>query len=600
MQTILLIDSCALTRDCLSTILRAKGFRVQSAAQIAQAKTMIAKRPPDLILTEIRLPDDNALNLMRWINETPTVSSTRVCLLTNAAAKKPIMEAIELGASKVMLKSKFTVSSFLDTISALFETPPAQSGTGSATPDQTPELCFPIPEPAPDPTLALKVIKPVLTRKQLQDRLEEFGDLCALPEPIACLLEAIDTPETTIEQVAELLKMDQTIAMKVMRIANSSTYARGEQTTTLKDAVLRIGLEHLRELVAGLGMIDQFTGEGHSIDASGELDPVLLWTHALGVAVCSSKIATRCPGIDPETVFTGALLHDIGRMILIQTLPELYPRVLEAAHSMGVALELAEKRMLLSDHTSISQSMLIAWNLPKDLVEAIANHHIAPSKIAVRCPKNQNLVAAIALGNQMVHAMGIGSSGNRVISPTEDLFELLEVPELSVGSLVDGLEEEIELMRSLVYSSSDNQSPAPIRSQSDAPAFDRAFHPLYITMSPEHDAIGHWVMSHSDAQEHPEPNIVIVHLRQARDRQALSEKLETALASCKSDSVTSALPILMLSHTGKIALPEDLLRQHPSLHLMTPFSVLHFEQRVNHLLNGNIRPIEGWGARTAA
>ena len=98
MQTILLLDSCTLTRECLTTILRAKGYRVQSTAMIAQAKTMIAKRPPDLIITEVRLPDDNVLNLMRSLKADPNSSKIKVCLLTQAAAKKPIMEAIGLGA----------------------------------------------------------------------------------------------------------------------------------------------------------------------------------------------------------------------------------------------------------------------------------------------------------------------------------------------------------------------------------------------------------------------------------------------------------------------------------------------------------------------
>lgn len=58
--------------------------------------------------------------------------------------------------------------------------------------------------------------------------------------------------------------------------------------------------------------------------------------------------------------------------------------------------------------------------------------------------------------------------------------------------------------------------------------------------------------------------------------------------------------MLILSPTGKAALPEDILTRHPSMHLMTPVSVLHFEQAVNHLLNGMIRPQKNWTSHNAA
>jgi putative nucleotidyltransferase with HDIG domain len=608
MHTILLIDSCPLTRECLATILRAKGYRVQSTSLISQAKIMIAKRSPDLIITEIRLPDDNALNLMRTLNADLYAAKIRVCLHTQAAAKKPIMEAIGLGACKVMLKSKFTIAGFLEQVSSLLtQDRPAQSGPAGPASDQgsgANEIRYALPLAAQDPALSLKDIKPIISRAQLNDRLEELTELQTLSEPITRLLQAIDSPEAEIDQVADLLKMDQAIAMKIMRIANSSTYARGEQTVTLKDAVLRIGLEHLRELVVGIGVIDALNSTENKMDGSIiSFDHQLFWEHALGVAVCSSKIAMNCGGVNPEMAFTAAILHDIGRVMLIQALPELYPQVIDTSHRLGVGLELAEKRMLLTDHTTIAQTMLHAWNLPKDLVDAIANHHCPPSKLASVCSKNTKIAAVIELANRMVHAMGIGSSGNRSILGTEELFGILESPELSIESITDGFDAQINEMRSLIYKSTSGTDLAMPISKPNSPVFDRAFHPVYISMEPEFDAIGHWIMDHGDehgSDEHPGPNIIIIHARQARDRQALTEKLTQAQENLTSGSGTQRLPVLILSASGKTSLADEALTRHPSMHLKTPFSVSHFEQAVNHLLNGMIRPIENWAPHNAA
>lgn len=607
MHTILLIDSCPLTRECLSMILRAKGNRVQSATLISQAKTMISKRPPDLIITEIRLPDDNALNLMRHLRNDHSALKIRVCLLTQAAAKKPILEAIELGVCKVMLKSKFTVSGFLDQVHSIGLNKIHSHHEPAAEQAREPsEVRYSLPMPAEDPALLLKTIKPIISRSDLNEKLEEITDLNALSEPIARLIEAIDSPEAEIEKIADLIKMDQTIAIKVMRIANSSTYARGEQTVTLKDAVLRIGLEHLRELIIGIGIIDRLGVKSSAADEpEGRFDHHLLWEHALCAAVCSSKIAQLCEGVNPEAAFTAAILHDIGRVIALQALPEHYPRVLSTAHKLGVGLELAEKRMLLTDHTTVAQTILHAWNLPKDLIDAIAHHHCVPNKLPTECPKNTKLAAIVELGNRMTHALGIGSSGNRTISPTEDLFELIGSPELTIGTLKQGLADQIRDMRSLIFvPTAEDRSPIA-KNNTQHPAFDRAFHPLYITMAPEHDAIGQWVMSHGDSAETDGavvPNIAIVHAHHARDRQNLAEKLAEAQLRIASELGSGAqpIPVLILSSTGKIALPDETLTRHPSLHLMTPFSVLHFEQAVNHLLNGMVRPQENWTPRKAA
>lgn len=597
MKTILILDSCTLTRECLSTILRAKGYRVQSSAMIAQAKAMIAKRPPDLIITEIRLPDDNVLNFMRSLKGDPSCAKTKVCLLTQAAAKKPIMEAIELGVCKVMLKSKFTVAGFIEQIGAIGAAAAAQSNSASTQePQASIKLSFPVPTPAKDPSLALKEVKPIIARAALKERLEEMEELCTINPSISSMLQAIDSPDTEIEEVADMVKMDQTVAMKVMRIANSIEYARGEQTMTLKDAIIRIGLEQLRILISGIGIVENLKED----QSAGPLDHTAFWDHALAVAACSQKIATQCKGVNPEVVFTAAILHDVGRVILQQVLPEEYAQVLETADKLGVGLDLTEKRMLLSDHTTIGQSILGSWNLPKELVDAVGNHHCEPSKLSTMCPKNTQIAAIVELSNRIIHAMGIGCSGNKILSATEDLFPFLDIEEgISLEFITQDLQENIIQMRASIYpSDSTNQDSISL---APAPVFDRAFHPLYISMNPEHDAIGHWINTNADESDSGQlPNIAIIHARLPKDKQDLIDKLEAELAKHEFDSTAQPIPLLILSPNGRTALQDSTLSAHPTQILMTPFSILHFEETVNHLLNGMVRAIEPRTMRNAA
>jgi|GEM_PF-6505623 len=595
MHTILLIDSCPLTRECLSAILRAKGYRVQSCALISQAKSMITKNKPDLVISEIRLPDDNAINLMRTLQSEPDGSKIKFCVLTQAAAKKPILEAIELGAIKVMLKTKFSIAGFLAQIEEIFSAP---SGSGNSQSDVSlpSETRYPIPMPALDPALQLKDIKPIVTRKYLSEKLDELEDLCTMSEPISRLIQEIDSPENNLEEIADILKLDQAIAMKVMKIASSSVYSRSEATQTLKDAVVRIGLEQLREIVVSVGVIDKMT----TISSSHvSLDPIAFWEHSLCVALCSSKIAARCNGIQSEVAFTAAILHDIGRQVLVQTMPEAYTQVLQCAQQLGIGLDQAEKRMMLCEHTSIAQNLLHSWNLPKDLVEAIGHHHELPSKLSTVCPKNAQLAATVSLANCLTHAYSIGDSGNHLITASEELISLLEIEDFSIRELFDGLSEELCTLRALFFSSESNGSLNNSLSSAPAPMFDQSFRPIYITMNEDHDAIGHWVNSIRDSSMEP-ANVAIVHLRQPKDRLVLASKLEAALSPVEtSNSAMQKIPLLMLSPTGKTALADEIITARPSLHLRTPISRPDFERAINMLLNGTVRPDEGWSGRRA-
>ncbi len=608
MQTILLIDSCPLTRECLSAVLRAKGYRVQITSQIAQARTMITKRPPDLIITEIRLPDDNVLNLMRTMKNDPNLNKVKVCLLTQAAAKKPILDAIALGACKVMLKSKFTIVGFIEQVDSILTAPnlAAVSGADAShdSEDQSStQLRYPLPMPAEDPALALKEIKPIMSRAELKAIIDELPELGTFQESIDQALRAIEAPDTEIDQVADLIKADQTIAIKVMRVASSSVYAREEPTLTLKDAIIRIGLENLREIITEIRIMDTDPGMVKSSDEHS-IDLIRFWEHAIAVALCSARISEHVSGIQAETAYTAALLHDIGRLIMQQGIGARYNEAIKYSRSLGVGLEHAEKRLFLSDHTVIAKSVLGGWNIPKEIMSAIAHHHLPVAQIEKTCPKESEFVTIVGLADRIVHALGIGCSGNQTVSPTEDFFELLgDNEQLNIHQLTEGLIESVQALRNKILPSSTEKCVRSGSQQIGSPVFDQSFQPMYISMNKDHDAIGHWVESHRDAVEEgapiPAPTIAIVHIRHARDRQALADRLKEQLATVARETGSQPLPLLLLSPTGKSGLPDETMSLHPTMHLMTPFSVLHFEQAANKLLTGAVRPLESWATKPA-
>ena len=129
MPSVLILDGCPLTRECLSMLLRAEGFKVLAVPDSAQAKAQLSKRAPDLLLCELVAPDGSTLGLLRSIKQDKRLSKMRTCVLTNIAAKTPLTQAVEAGVSALMLKSRFSFKALVRQLNELAEKATKKDGT---------------------------------------------------------------------------------------------------------------------------------------------------------------------------------------------------------------------------------------------------------------------------------------------------------------------------------------------------------------------------------------------------------------------------------------------------------------------------------------
>lgn len=231
----------------------------------------------------------------------------------------------------------------------------------------------------------------------LIDRLREGKlELPLLPDVAMQVLSMARARDADAHKLADVLQRDQTLAGHVLRLANSAAHAARVPIVSLQQAISRLGLGTLRDMVVAV------TVRGKVFAVAGCADLVRpMWTHALAVGYWAKEIA-RHRRDNVESAFLCGLLHDIGNPVVLQAIQEIqrdqqvrYPRrVLESAmqHFHGV----------------VGGALVGGWNMPEAVIESIYYHH---DYRAAGAPKPMAMV--VQLADLLSEWIGIGHGVTR-------------------------------------------------------------------------------------------------------------------------------------------------------------------------------------------
>ncbi len=252
----------------------------------------------------------------------------------------------------------------------------------------------------------------------LDSIIDKVKTLPPAPRILPELLAVLRQENATAEQVVRLILFDPALTAQVLRRCNSAHFGFAEPVQDLHPAVMRIGMGEIYRIVASvvgertLGSAQQAYGI-----RQGEL-----WTHCAVTAVAAKTIAHELGG-DESIVFTAALLHDIGKLVLSTAMAETFDKVVAETEKSQVSFIEAEKSILGVEHAEIGGRLLQRWNFPDNLVRAVRHHHDP----ALAKPAEQ-LAAYVHLGDVLAHTLGhsYGHQTNAVRCHPEAL-DILEV-----------------------------------------------------------------------------------------------------------------------------------------------------------------------------
>lgn len=208
----------------------------------------------------------------------------------------------------------------------------------------------------------------VESSRALDKIVSSIGELPATPAIIASLMGLTSDLNADIDKISQAIMTDQSLTARVLKLSNSSFYGRAKEINSLKEAVILLGFKTLRSLVVAASTHGLYTSTG------GE-DHNKLWEHTLAAAIASRVIAKILNHPQIEEAFIAGLLHDIGKLVLLQKKEKDYKEIIRTVEeSKGKFIE-AEDEKFGFNHTDAGLLVLHKWSFPTDLINAVFEHH---------------------------------------------------------------------------------------------------------------------------------------------------------------------------------------------------------------------------------
>ena len=223
-------------------------------------------------------------------------------------------------------------------------------------------------------------------------------DLPPMPHVVGQALSLIADPESSLEELAEVLAQDQSLLAMIIRVSNSALYNTGQEITSLQTAITKLGVNIVRSLVITASTHSVFPKDDAKIGAFGKA----LWGHSKECGLAARRLALHIGYADPEEAFVGGLLHDLGRLAILMGYPDEFAEIDELNSSGRQGLIEAEQQLLGFDHTVIGQMLVQKWQMPAALLACVEQHH-RPGETANRF---RTLVNIMAMADHLSRQVG--------------------------------------------------------------------------------------------------------------------------------------------------------------------------------------------------
>ncbi len=269
--------------------------------------------------------------------------------------------------------------------------------------------------------------------------LEKLNDIPTLPVVATRVTELINDPNSSSGDIADVLKKDQVLTAKVLKLINSPYYGIPGEVTDVKRALAYLGFNTLAQLVLSISVISVFKENNSRFSLQS------FWKHALGTAVASEVIAKKIGYAKPEECFTCGLLHDIGKIVLLKIAPEEFMGVVNLAEKEKISFFEAERRLEVPSHGYLGEYIADKWRLPMVIRMSIRYHHTDVSQMETILESMKRVVQTVSLANQIVVKENIGYSGNAsggLVTP--EALTTLGLTENDVQPIVERVQNDFD------------------------------------------------------------------------------------------------------------------------------------------------------------
>ena len=232
-------------------------------------------------------------------------------------------------------------------------------------------------------------------KREIISKMKSFPSMSGIA---AKVLNLLDNPDSSAAQVEQLLKQDPSLTANLLKLTNSAYFGIPSKVGSVRHAIAMLGWKRLSKLVlaACVSAITDRQIPGY------DLPPGMLWQHSVAVSVTAEGLMRELKIAETDEIFTAALLHDLGKLILGSFVEKELKEIQEVA-ARGIPFQMAEQEVLGTDHAEIGALMLESWSFPPKLVSAVRWHHDPDS-----AHETSSMIDVVHVANVLCLMIGIG------------------------------------------------------------------------------------------------------------------------------------------------------------------------------------------------
>ena len=250
-------------------------------------------------------------------------------------------------------------------------------------------------------------------------------ELPSLPRTYGALVQALSNPDASLDGIARIVEKDVAVSARILQLVNSPLFGISRRIANIRTAVSFLGVDILKNLVLSA---ETFRAFGGAKEIEGcTLENVHAHAHL------TARICRQLPMEKQlkEVANLAALLHDVGRLVLMTRLPDQFAQAVQQARQRGASLHEMEQEVFRVTHAEIGAYLLGLWGLPFPIIEAVAYHH-CPSQVPHQV---FDCLAAVHVADVLARMHEMQLERARLAAPQ---FDMQYLGDLGVTDQVEG------------------------------------------------------------------------------------------------------------------------------------------------------------------
>lgn len=192
------------------------------------------------------------------------------------------------------------------------------------------------------------------------------------PAILTKLVRETRNDDPDFNRLGELISSDVSLAAALLKTVNSPFYGLRTKATSIRQALVLLGLRNVTNLVTGLLLRQAFP-----VSASSGMEE--FWEYSSGIARVSSCLARNVRGIDADLAYTFSVFRDCGVPAMMSGFTDYRPPYAVRNAGDGKPMTDAEEEAFGIHHAFMGYYLAKEWLLPDPVCQMVLWHHDFPA-----------------------------------------------------------------------------------------------------------------------------------------------------------------------------------------------------------------------------